>query len=265
MNTSFSGATLKRHTELRVGIFILIAVLDLVVNIYNSVTTYGSVVTGILLALCEITTLYALIDIACKPIRGLTMLVISQAFTLVYEVYDGATMSEAFSDMGIMGCIAVIALIGNIAGYVKEYKLIKEPETVIKKYSRMLNYNRPLYSVKLTVRIIIYSLFIVAVNSLANSEILSTISNDILFRTYSSAVIVVPTFLLLGMTVTSYLAYEFFILKLFIEVYTLLSLEMINEFKPIQLLYIVVEVIAIVYAYYVSFKENNKKEGKHGK
>lgn len=239
----------------------VIAFLDMFINIFNNTGTAENgiglaIICGVLLAICDMLTLFSIIEIADKPVLGMILLTLSQVTTLVYELVDGATLSEALTDMGVMGVVVVIALIYHA---VTAYKKVKNDNKNIKeKIINTVNYKRTIYNVKIYTRIIIYSLIVSVVLSLANSEILSTVNTNISFRVYSAFVLVLPAMLIIGIITTSYMAYDIFILKLFFEVYTIYLLASVGNFDFIQIIYIIVEVLAIMYAYFITFK--NKAE-----
>lgn len=247
---------IKNKKALIIGV---ITFLDMFINIYNNIRTAENgvalaVVCGTLLALCDMFTLFSIIEIANKPVLGMMLLTISQVTTLIYELVDGATLNEALTDMGIMGVIVIAALIFHI---ITAYKKVKTDKNVSvgKKIDDIVNYKRAIYNVKVYTRVIIYSLIISAVLSLANSNILSTVNTNISFRIYSAFVLVLPAMLIIGIITTSYIAYDIFILKLFFEVYTVYLLVSVGNFDFIQIIYIVVEVLAIMYAYFITFKD----------
>lgn len=247
---------IKNKKALIIGV---ITFLDMFINIYNNIRTAENgvalaVVCGVLLALCDMFTLFSIIEIANKPVLGMMLLTISQVTTLIYELVDGATLNEALTDMGVMGVIVIAALIFHM---VTAYKKVKTDKNVSvgKKIVDIVNYKRTIYNVKVYTRVIIYSLIISAVLSLANSNILSTVNTNISFRIYSAFVLVLPAMLIIGIITTSYIAYDIFILKLFFEVYTVYLLVSVGNFDFIQIIYIVVEVLAIMYAYFITFKD----------
>lgn len=256
---------IKNKKTLIIGV---ITFLDMFINIYNNIRTAENgvalaIVCGVLLALCDMFTLFSIIEIANKPVLGMILLTISQVTTLIYELVDGATLNEALTDMGVMGVIVIAALVFHI---VTAYKKVKTDKNVSvgKKIVDTINYKRTIYNVKVYTRVIIYSLIISAVLSLANSNILSTVNTNISFRIYSAFVLVLPAMLIIGIITTSYIAYDIFILKLFFEVYTVYLLVSVGNFDFIQIIYIVVEVLAIMYAYFITFKdktgENNEEK-----
>lgn len=256
---------IKNKKALIIGV---ITFLDMFINIYNNIRIAENgvalaIVCGVLLALCDMFTLFSIIEIANKPVLGMMLLTISQVTTLIYELVDGATLNEALTDMGVMGVIVIAALVFHI---VTAYKKVKTDKNVSvgKKIVDTINYKRTIYNVKVYTRVIIYSLIISAVLSLANSNILSTVNTNISFRIYSAFVLVLPAMLIIGIITTSYIAYDIFILKLFFEVYTVYLLVSVGNFDFIQIIYIVVEVLAIMYAYFITFKdktgENNEEK-----
>ena len=245
----------------------IISFLDIFINILNNVRTAENdmvlaVACGLILALCDMLLLFSIIEIADKPVMGIIMLFASQLFTFIYELLDGAIISEAVTDMGITGVIVVIALIYHMTVAYKEVKEHKEfVGTWKNKILNIINYKRTIYNVKIYVRIIIYSLIVSAAMSLANSNMLSLLNTSTSFKIYSAFVLVIPTMLVLGIVTTSYIAYDIFIVKIFFEVYTIYLLASVGSFDLIQTIYIVVEIIAIMYAYFVAFKNSSKKVG----
>jgi hypothetical protein len=245
----------------------IISFLDVFINILNSVRTAENgmvlaVVCGLVLALCDMLLLFSIIEIADKPVIGMIMLSVSQLFTFIYELLDGATISEAATDMGITGIIVVTALIYHL---VVAYKKVKENKEFIgtwkNKIFNIINYKRTIYNVKIYVRVIIYSLIVSAVMSLANSDMLNLMNTSASFKIYSAFVLVIPTMLILGIITTSYIAYDIFIVKIFFEIYTIYLLASVNNFDLIQITYIVIEIIAIMYAYFVTFRNSSKEVG----
>ena len=245
----------------------IISFLDVFINILNSVRTAENgmvlaVVCGLVLALCDMLLLFSIIEIADKPVLGMIMLSASQLFTFIYELLDGATLSEAITDMGITGIIVITALIYHS---VLAYKKVKEHKEFVSTFKdkvlNTINYKRTIYNVKIYVRVIIYSLIVSAVMSLANSDMLNLMNTSASFKIYSAFVLVIPTMLILGIITTSYIAYDIFIVKIFFEIYTIYLLASVNNFDLIQITYIVIEIIAIMYAYFVTFRNSSKEVG----
>lgn len=249
----------------------VITLLDFFINIYNNVTTtenyiWTAVLCGMVLALCDVLLLFSIIEIANRPVLGMILLTLSQTFTIVLNILDGAVISEAFEDVGVAGLAVIIALIYHTVAAYKEVGKDKESVTTFKeKVINTVKYKRSIYSVKLHVRFIIYSLIISTILSLAGSEMLSLVNNSVSFRIYGAFVLIIPTMLIIGIITTSYIAYDLFIVKIIFEIYTLYLLAGIGEFNIVQIIYIIVEAIAIIYAYFVTFIDNVKKVGnKHG-
>lgn len=245
----------------------IIALLDIVINILNNVRTAENgmvlaVACGLVLALCDMLLLFSIIEIADKPVLGMIMLSASQVSTFVYELLDGATINEAITDMGITGMFVFIAMVYHIG---VAYRKVKEQKECIStwkdKIINTINYKRTIYSVKIYVRVIIYSFIVSAVMSLANNNVLNLINTSASFKIYSAFVLVIPTMLILGIITTSYIAYDIFIVKVFFEIYTIYLLASVGNFDLIQVIYIVVEIIAIMYAYFVVFRNSSKEIG----
>lgn len=253
-------------------VMIVITLLDLFINIFNNVRTAETgvgmaVACGIVLALCDILLLFSIIEIANKPVLGMLLLTLSQLFTFIFELLDGATVSEAFTDMGVIGIVVMVALLYHVTTSYKEVSKDKQFVSTWKdKILNTLHYKRTIYNVKLYTRLIIYSLIISTTFSLAGSDMMQLFNDSISFRLYSAFVLIVPTLLIIGVITTSYIAYDIFVVKILFELYTIYLLASIGRFDFIQIFYIIVEVIAIGYAYFVTFSDNNKKVGeKHEK
>lgn len=249
-----------------------IAFLDFFVNIVNNVRMSEdgiviAVVGGVLLALCDMLLLFSIIELANKPVLSMMMLTLAQTFTMIYSLFDGDTFIDACYNMGIIGALVIAALVYHSVSAYKKLNENKESVKTFKdKLKNTLNYKRTIYSVKIPIRIIIYSMIISSTLSLAGSEMLNVLNNSISFRIYSAFVLVIPSMLVLGIITTSYIAYDIFIAKILFEVYTLYLLASIGKFDLVQIIYIIVEVIAIVYAYFVTFRDSGKKVGeKSGK
>lgn len=250
----------------------VITFLDLFVNIVNNVriaeNSIGvAVIGGILLALCDMLLLFSIIELANKPVLSMVLLTLAQTFTLIYSLFDEDTFVDACYDIGIMGVMVLSALTYHS---VSAYKKVSKDKELVKtfkdKVKNTVNYKRAIYSIKIPVRIIIYSMIISSTLSLAGSDMLNVLNNSISFRIYSAFVLVIPSMLVLGIITTSYIAYDIFIAKILFEAYTLYLLVSIGKFDLVQIIYIIVEVIAIVYAYFVTFRDNGKKvEEKRGK
>lgn len=247
----------------KVVVITIITILDMFVNILNSINTFEcgidlAVIKGILLALCDMLLLFSIIEVADKPVRSMILLTLSQAFTFIFELVDGATVSEAFTDMGIIGIIVLIALGYHGAEAYKKSnenagKNIKTKEKIV----NTVNYKRAIYSIKGYTRIVIYSLIISVILSTAGSEMMELFNDNISFRLYSAIVLVIPSLLVIGIITTSTLAYDLFTIKILFEIYTLYLLFSVGGFNIVQILYIIVEVIAIVYAYFTAFSNKH--------
>lgn len=245
----------------------IIAFLEIFINVLNNIRTaensmWFAIVCGLVLALCDMLLLFSIIEIADKPVLGMIMLSASQISTFIYELLDGATLKEAITDMGIIGVIVVVALIYHM---IVAYKKVKEHKEFIdtwkNKILNIINYKRAIYNVKIYVRIIIYSLIISAAMSLANGDMMNVLNSSISFRIYSAFVLIIPTMLVIGITTTSYIAYDILIVKIFFEIYTIYLLVSVGSFDLIQIIYIVVEIIAITYTHFISFRNTNTKVG----
>lgn len=244
----------------------IITLLEMYINILNSLNTiegnlFKQVIYGIILALCDIMILCSIIEINNKPIKGILIYLISQIFTVILQIMSGSKISEALIDMSLYGILLIVSLIFNIVK--AKNKLItdnKYGETNRQKIYNILNYNRNIYKVKMIYRVIIYSNIITVVLAMANSGKLNTLHDNIDFKIYSSAVLLIPIFLTISIITTSYIAYEIFVLKIFVEGYTLYLLSTINKLDIIQVIYILTQLIVIVYAYYLCYKNNDKQD-----
>lgn len=247
----------------------LIAVLDLLVNIVNKVRTIenGSISLGIIagatIALCDIMLLFTIIELANKPVLSMVLLSLSQGLRFIFMLLDGATLDEVYNDIGLTGILVIVALFYHAVHTYKEVSKNKELTKTLKdKVINTINYKRTIYSIKIHVRIILYSLIISSVLSLAGSETLVLMNDNISFRVYSAFVLVIPTVLILGIVTTSYIAYDIFLAKILFEIYTIYLLYSIGKFDFIQIIYIIVEIITVVYAYILCKREKagNKDE-----
>jgi hypothetical protein len=265
---------LKRHKAVVLSI---ITFLEVVLSIYNYGKLYveekGIVIamlTGILFAACECFQFYSIVEIAERPVFGVIMLVFSQIFTFAYEIITGATTTEAMNDMGITGLIIVIAmLIHMIITNKNVNEKTKNKEKVGKRFKNIIYYKRNLINVSWYTRVIVYSLAITTVMSLANSEVVTTLNNTSTFRLYAALVLAVPTFMVFGILTTSYFAYEMMLFKILLECYTIYLLStVVKGVDIVQIGYIIVEVIVITYSYMIAVsnkkieKENEKNKSK---
>lgn len=237
----------------------IIVILDMFVNIFNSVTTFEGeigllVVKGILLALCDMLLMFSIIELADKPVKSMLILTFAQVFTFVFELVDGATVNEAFSDMGILGIVVLIALAYHGVYAYKEANKDKVKQIGLKeKLLNTINYKRTIYSINFYARIVVYSMIASVILSTAGSETMELFNDNISFKLYSAIVLVIPALLVVGIITTSTLAYDLFIVKILLEIYTLYLLFSVGSFDVIQILYVVVEIIAITYAHLTAF------------
>jgi hypothetical protein len=255
----------------------IITFLEVLVSVYNCINSYSeekgivlAIIIGVLFAACECFQFYSIVEIAERPVIGVIMLAISQVFTFVYEVVTGATANEALNDMGVIGFIVIIAMLIHmiITNKIVNDKKNNNNDKIGKRFKNIIFYKRNLLKIKWYTRVIIYSLMITTVMSLANSEIVTTLNDSTTFRLYAALVLAVPTFLVFGILTTSYMAYEMMIFKIMLEIYTIYLLSTVNSMDYIQIVYIVIELIVITYSYAVVFrneqleKENNKEAKK---
>jgi hypothetical protein len=94
--------------------------------------------------------------------------------------------------------------------------------------------------------------------SLANSDMLSTLGNDIGIKVYGSLAVLIPTFLIIGILTTSDIAYDIINVYTLLELYTIYSLIMIGELTVITALYMILEVIIVVLINIRRYKRKTK-------
>ena len=226
------------------------------IEIFMNVIMSGNISSGLFIALCDILLLAAMIEALGKPVLSELLLLTSQVISIVYNSIDGNGIQDGLMSAGITGMIVVI---GFIACVCMAFKEIDKHEKNIK---NVINYKKVINKTNIATRIIVYSVFVSCIFSLANSDTLVTISNNTGFRIYSAFVLIIEVFLVISIALNCTMMIDFQIIRILGELYAISQLIMLDNFDFTKAASILPEIITVTYMIYIVCKRKKNENRK---
>lgn len=240
-----------------------LAVISITLNLIYGYGSSSEIFGGVLLGLVDVLTFSAYLLISRTPCIAELVLLISQIITFGYDMLAGATLNEATEDVGL-------AIILTFVAFVVSLKLAKtkgDEKNNIEKINNKLLYDRKIHSIKWYYKIIIYSIIIIAIMGLSNSETLTTYMSGTTWRAFAALTVLFPLIRMLSLLSTTTFAYEIFGLYIFTEIFTVYMQYKTGNFSVVEILFIIEETLVLLYTAYRckmlnTEKTDNNKEAK---
>jgi hypothetical protein len=241
-------------------------------------------IATVVLGIVTSTKLLGYILIIETPVIGLLMILVSNLIDLIMCVVQGASDIGSLK-LAILVIIMAILIHTNISALAVEkieynkgdrrersrdkYKKLKSSE----KLNKALTYERLPYKVPWWTKICIYSMIIVLIMQIANSDSLDLYNNTAGFKVFAAIAICLSAIELFGIITTSSFTYEILAIKVILETYTVSLLIDYNNLHELEssddwtkiyesIALIMIEVVIFVYYLYKisqsKEKENNK-------
>jgi hypothetical protein len=254
---NYRKITSKEYCEALV-LFLICLILNLI-NLISSISTFSNswiaVMNGITLAMINFFTFVSYLGLEDRPVVTVLSIVLAQLSSFVNGLLNGYTVTATITNLGVVSILSIIALIVNIKVVSNKLKDIENKKDKVK---ATVMFNRRTLRVKWYYKLIIWCIIVTSVMSLANSDMLSTLGNDIGIKVYGSLAVLIPTFLIIGILTTSDIAYDIINVYTLLELYTIYSLIMIGELTVITALYMILEVIIVVLINIRRYKRKTK-------
>lgn len=215
--------------------------------VLNIIDTEFNLVTAIIGTVTNTLVVMSYIVLLKKPLISILLLLASQLSTFIHILVEEKSIREAIDGVGVIGITIVIAFL--LWFYLIDRKVYTSKEK-IKIRERIKNislYDRIPLKIPVWAKIMLYSMLSISLTSLAKSESFQVIGNSNLIRFYTAVVLLVPIYATLGILTTSELAYELYIIKVIAEATTVYILSSLGEQIIAPLIWIVIEVVVIVY------------------
>ena len=229
------------HKQLK-GKIIFIIILYIMLIICNIGSK--SILPVLILALIEELGLISYIILTSRPIIALIIILTQQLVYLVYDLVIGVSISEAIDRLMGYGGIALVCILIHFLIIDKK----GSKERLKSRIKKVIKTERRPYSIPIWSKIIIYSTLVISIMSISKSNnIIDELSLHGIFKVYAVIVMIMPYILYFGILTTTQLAYEFWFIRIVLELITLINLKNIESLEVLQVIYVLLEILIFIY------------------
>lgn len=237
-------------------LLLLISFTVLIINVINGVNKELGLITMILSTILDTTLLFAYIELPKHPIRTISMILIRQIVALGQDVVIGLTVKEALEIDG--GLLLVIIIVLAVRNYTTKI----ESEGIKERIIKLWNYEKQPLKMKWWVHIIIYSMLVTIVATVANNNYMQLFNDEITVRIYGALAIIFPIVELIAILTTSNISYEIIIIYKIIQTVTIIQLIQYNGLSLATALIYLAQLMVVAYSAWMWIKDAKENKSK---
>lgn len=237
-------------------LLLLISFTVLIINVINGVNKELGLITMILSTILDTTLLFAYIELPKHPIRAISMILIRQIVALGQDVVIGLTVKEALEIDG--GLLLVIIIVLAVRNYTTKI----ESEGIKERIIKLWNYEKQPLKMKWLVHIIIYSMLVTIVATVANNNYMQLFNDKITVRIYGALAIIFPIVELIAILTTSNISYEIIIIYKIIQTVTIIQLIQYNGLSLATALIYLAQLMVVAYSAWMWIKDAKENKSK---
>lgn len=237
-------------------LLLLVSFTVLIINVINGVNKDLGLITMLLNTVLDTTLLFAYIELPKHPIRTISMVLVRQIAALGQDVAIGITLKEALEIDG--GLLLVIIIVLAVRNYTTKI----ESEGIKERIIKLWNYERQPLKMKWWVHIIVYSMLITLLVTVANNNYMQLFNSEFTVRFYGALALIFPVVELIAMITTSNISYEIIIIYKIIQTITIVQL---IDYKGLNLataLIYLIQLAVVVYSTWVWIKDAKENKSK---
>lgn len=226
----------------------------------------GSLASSISYLLVSILTTLSYLTNLNKPILSISALVAAQVITLLQVTITEKSIRAGFISVGALFILSIVILLQNIHKVAEENKESKESDGIKgenkqNKLIATLFSNKPAYILKPYMHIIIWSIFIIAVTTIMQTDTIQSYGFNNQFKAYAALTIAIPDMLFISILTTSSLTVISLMLNTLLEAYTAYELSNLGEINVVTVISIAISLIVTVWVCKI-YMEQKKEVGK---
>ena len=241
---------MKKFAEYIKNKGVALILITLALNLLLNAVYYKFNVQGLVVGVTNGLWLCSYILLTKYPMYALFSMTIAQIFSLI----DQTVFEESSGDSElIIVLFLILATLIHLNIIENKNKQRNKEVKLLERLKNNINYTRIPYKNQLVVDIILLSLMIITINfgsyKLDDNLGISTFS-----RTYMVTALFIPTFEIISIALTGRFAYLVFLLKILLEIFTILSIG-IGNVAITKDLYLILEIIIFIYCI-ITIKNN---------